>query len=84
MPGGLFSSSAAGVNRRALTRLGRLSELLAQLLGFLATDQFDHEVTRLLDVVIRALVTLAPVGGFLESGALGTLGAFARSEVALR
>jgi hypothetical protein len=76
LPGGLFSSSAAGVNRRALTRLGRLSELLAQLLGFLATDQFDHEVTRLFDVVIRALVILAPVVGFLESGAAGHAGRF--------
>jgi hypothetical protein len=76
LPGGLFSSSAAGVNRRALTRLGGLSELLAQLLGFLATDQFDHEVTRLFDVVIRALVILAPVVGFLESGAAGQAGRF--------
>ena len=55
-----------GVNRRALSRLGRLGELLAQLLGFLATDQFDHEVTRLFDVVIRALVILAPVVGHDE------------------
>jgi len=50
--------------------------LLAQLLGFLATDQFDHEVTRLFDVVIRALVILAPVVGFLESGAAGQAGRF--------
>jgi hypothetical protein len=36
--------------------------LVAQLLSFLATDQFDHKVTRLFDVVIGALVILAPLG----------------------